>query len=141
MAGYSGTPLAKKLGIRAGDRVGLVEAPEGFEDLLAPLPEDAEPERDLRQGEDYPVMILFSLAADHLDEALPRTARHLPADGGLWVAWPKKASKIETDLSFGVVQRAGLDLGLVDNKVCSVDETWSGLRFVVRKEDRGAWRT
>jgi hypothetical protein len=140
MAGYSGTPLAKKLGIRTGDRVGLIEAPEGFEDLLTPLPEKAETRRGLRSEEDYPVIVVFSLASDHLVEALPRAARHLPADGGLWVAWPKKASKIETDLSFDFVQRAGLDLGLVDNKVCAVDETWSGLRFVVRKEDRAAWR-
>ena len=140
MAGNSGTPLAKKLGIRAGARVGLIEAPEGFEDLLTPLPENATTRKGLRDGEDYPVMLLFSLAADHLGEALPRAARHLPADGGLWVAWPKKASKIDTDLSFDVVQRAGLELGLVDNKVCAVDETWSGLRFVVRKEDRATWR-
>jgi hypothetical protein len=140
MAGYSGTPLAKKLGIRSGDRVGLIEPPEGFEDLLTPLPENAETRRGLQAGEDYPVVVLFSLAADQLAEALPRATRHLPATGGLWVAWPKKASKIDTDLSFDIVQRAGLDLGLVDNKVCAVDETWSGLRFVVRKEDRAAWR-
>jgi len=85
MAGYSGTPLAKKLGIREGHRVGLVEAPEGFEAELAPLPEDATCVRDfLDAGEgSLPVILLFSLAAEHLHEALPRALRHLPADGGL----------------------------------------------------------
>lgn len=145
MAGYSGTPLAKKLGIREGDRVGLVEAPRGFENQLSPLPEGAECVRTVPEVTNdvasrlLPVILLFSRASEHLQEVLPRAARHLPADGGLWVAWPKKASKVETDLSFDVVQRAGLDLGLVDNKVCAVDETWSGLRFVVRKEDRADW--
>lgn len=148
MAGYSGTPLAKKLGIKEDHRVVLLEAPADFETQLAPLPEGASCVRGFRedgdaedgnQGDTYPVILLFSTAAEYLRQALPRAVRHLPADGGLWVAWPKKASKMETDLAFDGVQRAGLELGLVDNKVCAVDETWSGLRFVVRKEDRADW--
>lgn len=139
MAGYSKTPLAKKLGIRAGSRLAVLDAPEGFLSLLEPLPEDVEVMEELDGGGDLDVIVLFSHRLADLRERLPRVAPHLAAHSGLWIAWPKKASGVETDLSFDEVQHAGLSLGLVDNKVCAVSEVYSGLRFVVRKEDRERW--
>jgi hypothetical protein len=132
-AGYSGTPLAKKLGIRAGARVLLIGAPEGFDQTLSPVPEGVLFLRQARAPLD--VVVLFCRQAREL-RRLPQLAAALAPAGGLWVAWPKKASGVATDLAFDVVQHAGLALGLVDNKVCAVDETYSGLRFVIRKQDR-----
>ncbi len=138
MAGYSGTPLAKKLGIRAGARVALIGAPRGFRATLEPLPEDVRVVT--RAGGTLDVALLFAPDAATLRRRLGPLHRALAPDGGLWVAWPKKSSGVETDLAFDAVQGAGLALGLVDNKVCAVDETWSGLRFVVRREDRPGGR-
>ena len=135
MAGYSGTPLAKKLGIRSGHRVALVGAPEDFAGELEPLPEGVALRRDLRGERD--VLLFFAPDAARLDRRLPTLRRALAEDGGLWIAWPKKSSGVPTDLDFDAVQRRGLALGLVDNKVCAVDEVWSALRFVVRRADRG----
>ena len=132
-AGYSGTPLAKKLGIRPGARVALLGAPRGFEATLAGLPEDVAPKR--RLGGEQDVIVLFLRARSELPK-LAAAAKALVPDGGLWVAWPKKASGVATDLDFDAVQRTGLALGLVDNKVCAIDEVFSGLRFVVRLADR-----
>ena len=136
MAGYSGTPLAKKLGIKPGARVALIGAPSGFRAELEPLPEDAR--ITTRAGASFDVALCFVKKAAALDERLAKLQPQLAVDGGLWIAWPKKSSGVATDLSFDVVQRAGLALGLVDNKVCAVNETWSGLRFVYRREDRAA---
>ncbi|MDX1503081.1 MAG: DUF3052 family protein [Thermoanaerobaculia bacterium] len=133
-AGYSGTPLAKKLGIKPGHRVGLIAAPEGFEEQLEGLPEDAVLSR--RAAGRFDVVVLFCRRRSELVRRFPKLAERLRRDGGLWVAWPKKSSGVATDLAFDSVQRTGLDAGLVDNKVCAVDETWSGLRFVYRLEDR-----
>ena len=136
-AGYSGTPLPKKLGIKEGSAVLLVKAPDGFaENTLGELPMGA---RILADGDDTrpDVVILFAIDSATLFEAFAGLADRLPDDGGLWVGWPKKSSKVPTDLNFDVVQRHGLDNGLVDNKVCAIDETWSGLRFVYRIADRG----
>ncbi len=133
-AGYSGTPLFKKLGIREGTRVGLAGAPEGFEAALEPLPEKARVGRRIAGQQD--VIVLFVKRRADLERRFPQLARRLDPAGGLWVAWPKKASGVATDLAFEPVQRVGLDAGLVDNKVCAVDETWSGLRFVYRLADR-----
>lgn len=136
-AGYSGTPLPRKLGIKEGHRVLLAGAPHGFRDTLAPLPSgvriDGRASRD-----DYDVVLLFALRGSTLGRRLPALARRLAWAGGLWICWPKKASGVLTDLSDGAVRAAGLGAGLVDNKVCAVDETWSGLRFVYRVEDRPA---
>jgi hypothetical protein len=139
MAGYSQTPLAKKLGIRTGSRVVLLGAPEGFSSALEPLPEGASVGSELPGKGDVDVVVWFCRARAELAGELEGVARRLAPAGGLWVAWPKKASGVATDLDFSVVQAAGLDLGLVDNKVCAVDEVFSGLRFVVRKEDRETW--
>lgn len=129
---YSTTPLVAKLGIKAGSDVALVGAPEGMEDLLAPLPDGA----TVRARGDVDVALLFVTRASDLRRRFPPLARRLRDTGGLWVVWPKKASGVATDLSFDGVQRTGLGTGLVDNKSASIDETWQGLRFVVRREHR-----
>ena len=134
MPGYSGTPLAKKLGIKAGHRVALVGAPPTFEETLDPLPQGVHPVRRVRGR--YDVIVFFAGKRAILDRRLESLARAIVDNGGLWVGWPKKSSGVPTDLDFAAVQGAGLALGLVDNKVCAIDDTWSGLRFVIRLRDR-----
>jgi hypothetical protein len=124
---YSATPLPKKLGINEGSRVALQSAPEGFADLLGVAPK--------LRGE-FDVAVLFVSGRGALLRAFAPLVRRLAPAGGLWVAWPKKSAGVDTDLSFETVQRVGLDAGLVDNKSCSIDETWQALRFVIRLEDR-----
>jgi hypothetical protein len=132
--GYSGTPLPKKLGIREGSRVAVVSAPDGFARVLGPLPSGV----DLRTGARgrCDVVVFFVTRRAELARRFPGFVRALEPDGGLWVAWPKKTSGVATDLVFDAVQEVGLDAGLVDNKVCAIDATWSGLRFVRRVADR-----
>jgi hypothetical protein len=136
--GYSGTPLPKKLGIKEGSRVVVLGAPDGFADLLVPWPPKAELEAELlsRVRRPLDVAVLFATRRSDLAKRFPPLARALVPAGGLWVGWPKKASGIETDLSFDEVQRLGLDAGLVDNKSAALDERWQGLRFVFRLKDR-----
>ncbi|MEO0650978.1 MAG: DUF3052 domain-containing protein [Planctomycetota bacterium] len=134
MAGYSGTPLAKKLGLREGATVALLGVPEGFVDTLEPLPAGITLRADLRAKCD--VIVFCADRAATLERRAPALRRALVEDGGLWLCWPKRASGVPTDLEFARVQACGLGLGLVDNKTCAVDETWSGLRFVVRRADR-----
>lgn len=129
---YSGTPLPTKLGIREGSRVLLVSPPPGF--TLGPLPPGAEVLR--RAGGTLDVVVLFATKRSQLERRLPALARSLDPSGRLWVAWPKKAAKAETDLTFDVVQEAGLSAGLVDNKSASVDEVFQGVQFVYRLKDR-----
>ena len=137
MAGYSGTPLARKLGIKEGHRVAAVGAPSGFPDLLSELPPGVELRIDPAEGDGpFDVVVLFAREAGELGEAFSAWKSRIRKDGGLWVGWPKKSSSLETDLDKSVVQRTGLDGGLVDNKVCAIDRDWSGLRFVYRLEDR-----
>ena len=135
-AGYSGTPLARKLGIKPGHRVGTFGAPRGFVDLLD-LPEGARLVTSPRAP--CEVLIVFAADESRLEARFGAAIGLLPADGGLWVAWPKKSSVLMTSLTFDIVQRHGLDSGLVDNKVCAIDDDWSGLRFVVRVDDRPGW--
>lgn len=135
--GSLGTPLTRKLGIRQGDRVGTFGAPDSLGELLGPLPSGAALVRSPRTA--CEVLITFATNATDLDGRLLRAVAVLPADGALWVAWPKQASGVETDLDFAQVQALGLEAGLVDNKVAAIDDTWSGLRFVVRTEDRPGW--
>ena len=134
MAGYSGTPLPKKLGIKDGATVALVAAPPGFERALKPLPADVEIRTQARGRLD--VVVFFATRERELARRFPIMARALQPSGGLWVAWPKKTSCVATDLTFDPVQQIGLDAGLVDNKVCAIDDTWSALRFVMRVADR-----
>ena len=134
MAGYSGTPLPKKLGITEGTRLALLAAPEGFARTLRPLPPGVEVRSQARGRLD--VIVFFATRRRELERRFPAMVRALEPAGGLWVAWPKKASCVATDLTFEPVQEIGLDAGLVDNKVCAIDDTWSGLRFVYRVADR-----
>ena len=135
-AGYSGTPLAKKLGIRAGDTVALVGAPDGFEGQLEGLPEGVELRR--RAGGKPDVIVVFTTEARELVRRLPSLAKSVWPAGSVWVAWPKRSSGITSDLDENRLREIGLPLGVVDNKVCAVDENWSGLRFVWRKENRSS---
>lgn len=137
MSDYSGTPLAKKLGIRAGATLALLGAPDGFEGTLEPLPDEVVVRTAARGNLD--VVVLFVRRESRLRRRFPLVARHLTPAGGLWVGWPKKSSRVDTDLDFGSVQGIGLETGLVDNKRCALDDTFSGLRFVVRTEDREGW--
>lgn len=134
MAGYSGTPLAKKLGIKDAARVLLIGAPAGFEKTLEGLPQSAAITD--RPGREHDVIILFAQDLKAFMKAFDRTRARLHQDGGLWVAWPKKASGIKTDLTENIIRDVALAAGLVDNKVCAIDDTWSGLRLVVRLKDR-----
>jgi hypothetical protein len=133
-AGYSGTPLVRKLGIKPGSALGLIGAPDGFEVLLPGLPGDVAIRRRLRGPLD--VIVAFFVARATLERRFPSLRDGLAANGGLWIAWPKRSSGVATDLSEGDVRQIGLDAGLVDNKVCAIDPVWSGLRFVYRLADR-----
>ena len=132
MAGYSGTPLAKKLGIKAQSRLALLGAPATFQ--IPDLPEGVEARTSARGRSD--VIVSFHTSRAELARRLPALMRALDVDGGLWVAWPKKASGVPTDITEDVVREVALPLGLVDVKVCAVDDTWSGLRLCLRKELR-----
>ncbi|MFQ5947436.1 MAG: DUF3052 domain-containing protein [Acidimicrobiia bacterium] len=134
---YSATPLARKLGIEPGSLVAIAGAPSGFAETLGPLPEGAQ-FRTLRTAR-LDVILLFVRQEAALHTAFRGALRKLDTAGGLWVVWPKRASGVSTDLTFEVVQRIGLESGLVDNKIAAIDATWSGLRFVVRKEHREDW--
>lgn len=135
MAGYSGTPLGKKLGIREGDVVALLGAPEGF--AIDDLPPGVDVRRQVSGGEDAAsVVVSFHTERAGLDADLPALLEALDVNGGLWIAWPKRASGVPTDMTEDVVREVALPTGLVDNKVCAIDATWSGLRLVIRREHR-----
>lgn len=131
---YSATPLWKKLGIRQDARVLLVGAPDGFEDRLEPLPEGAAVLARIARNLD--VAVLFTRSRRDLDRGFAKLAAAMRPDGRLWVAWPKKAAKVATDLDFDLVQGTGLNAGLVDNKTAAIDDVYQGLQFVVRLADR-----
>ncbi|MFL5313321.1 MAG: DUF3052 domain-containing protein [Myxococcales bacterium] len=132
MAGYSGTPLPQKLGIRPGGRIRFVAAPDEFARALGALPAGV---RFAPRGA-ADVVVFFTDRSTELRRRFAQLARGLDTAGGLWIAWPKKASGMATDLDENAVREIGLAAGLVDNKVCAIDETWSGLRFVFRLSDR-----
>lgn len=127
MAGYSGTPLPRKLGIKEASRVRLFGAPDGFARVLGV---------DARPRGEADVIVLFTKSAAALRRDFVRARKSLHSAGGLWVAWPKKSSGVATDLGENEIRAIGLATGLVDNKVCAIDEIWSGLRFVYRVADR-----
>jgi hypothetical protein len=135
VAGYSGTPLPQKLGIGEGAQVALVRAPEGFAEALQPLLPSGVRVRSRLSGV-LDVVLFFVTRRSELERRFGPMARALQPAGGLWIAWPKKTAGVATDLSENVVREIGLDQGLVDNKVCAVDDVWSGLRFVYRLADR-----
>ena len=131
---YSGTPLPKKLGIREGSRLYVAGAPDGFDAVLGPLPTGVQ--RLGRAGTAMDVVLLFVTQERDLRSRFGKLAAGLHPAGRLWVAWPKKAASLPSDLDFGTVQRIGLDAGLVDNKSGSVTEEYQGLQFVYRLKDR-----
>jgi hypothetical protein len=131
MTGYSETPLERKLGVKPGLRVAVIAGPPGFE--LA----DVKLHRRLAQRLD--LIVLFARDAAELRRRLPGAVAALVADGALWVAWPKRSAGVATDVGENLLRELILPLGLVDNKVCAIDETWSGLRFVVRLPLRDGW--
>jgi hypothetical protein len=135
-AGYSGTPLARKLGIGEDDTVAVIGAPDGFADTLGELPEIAALHTDLADGARYDVIVAFVTQRAELEAELPRLRSVMAPACGLWIAWPKKASRRPTDMTDQVIRDVALPTGLVDNKVCAIDETWSGLRLVIRRRNR-----
>jgi hypothetical protein len=135
MAGYSGTPLLKKLGIKEGHRVALLDAPDAFDQTLGELPEGVGVRTDARGSLD--VVVFFTSSRAALERRFDSLKRGIFPDGGLWIAWPKRTSGVQTDLTEDRVREIALERGLVDNKVCAIDDTWSGLRLVHRVADRG----
>jgi hypothetical protein len=135
-AGYSGTPLPRKLGIEHGHRVATIGAPPGFAALLDPLPADVAIRADPRGKGLFDVIVVFVRSERELGDRFERGRARLETAGGLWVARPKQTSPLATELRESHVREHGLSTGLVDNKVCAIDEDWSGLRFVVRLRDR-----
>jgi hypothetical protein len=133
-SGYSGTPLARKIGLKAGSRLCLLGAPDGFADLLAPFPEGLVFQRDAGPGTD--IAHVFATRREDLAKQLAVLRKALGPHAALWVSWPKKASKVPTTVTEDVIRELALPLGFVDVKVCAVDEVWSGLKLVVRKELR-----
>jgi hypothetical protein len=133
MAGYSGTPLAKKLGIKPAARLFTVAAPGHYDELLAPLPEDV---KRVRKIDDADVAHLFVTARARLDKELRAAVPKMKQDAAIWISWPKKSSKVETDITEDTIREVALPLGLVDIKVCAVDEIWSALKLVIRKQLR-----
>jgi hypothetical protein len=134
MAGYSGTPLAKKLVITASSKVFADGAPADYASLLGPLPEGVTFVKKLTTSVD--VIHLFTKSASELDAKLRRWRNAIRSDAAIWISWPKKASKVTTDITEDVIRDIALPMGYVDVKVCAVDETWSGLKLVIRKELR-----
>ena len=134
MAGYSKTPLAQKLGIKAGIKVATLGAPPGYRKLLAPLPEGVSFNEKAIAGSAF--VHLFVAERRTLEKELKRLRRLLADAGVVWVSWPKKSSGVATDITEDVIREVCLSLGFVDIKVCAVDETWSGLKLMIRRENR-----
>jgi hypothetical protein len=134
MAGYSGTPLIQKIGIKPGHRVILRNHPASFVKELGTFPEGAESAGRLTGKAN--VIVYFTDRLAELQKDFIRLSEAMISDGMLWISWPKKASGRSTDLTEDIVRRVGLEHGLVDVKVCAIDETWSGLKFVIRVKDR-----
>jgi hypothetical protein len=138
MAGYSDTPLAKKLGIKEGITLLLVNAPAEYRGLLAPLPARVRFTRTANASTN--LVHLFAAERSALARLLPTLRKKLSAESAIWVSWPKKASKVPTDITEDTIREVALPLGFVDIKVCAVTEVWSGLKLVVRKDLRARAR-
>lgn len=133
MAGYSGAPLAKKLGIKQGSKVLLADAPSDYLRLVAPLPDDVRFDAQVAEAD---VIHVFSTERAVLRRALARYRRNLKPAAAIWVSWPKKAANVQTDITEDTIRQVALPLGFVDVKVCAIDHVWSGLKLVVRKQLR-----
>lgn len=136
MAGYSGTPLVKKLGIKSGARIFLANAPTHYLELVSPLPDRVK--LLSRLSGDTDMVHIFATRKAELAKALRATLAKIKPDGMIWVSWPRKAAKVPTDITEDTIRELALPLGLVDIKVCAVDDVWSGLKLVIRKELRRA---
>jgi hypothetical protein len=134
VAGYSGTPLPRKLGIKPGHRLVTLNAPEGFEQTLGELPDGVSVRTSARGTAD--VVVSFHDRRAELARRMPKLRALMDPAAGLWIAWPKRSSGVPTDLTEDVVRELALENALVDNKVCAIDDTWSGLRLVIRLRDR-----
>ena len=134
MAGYSDTTLLKKLGIKEGARLTLVNAPDGFARELGQFPKDAV--QLSATAKDLDFILFFTTSVASLQKTFSKLAARLRPNGMIWISWPKKSSGVTTDLTFNNVQRIGLNAGLVDVKICAINDTWSGLKFVYRIQDR-----
>ena len=135
MAGYSGTPLSKKLGINSGSAIHTIDAPPAYRTMVAPLPANVTFAPRLSGAVD--IVHVFATSASTLEAALLRIRKQMRADAAVWVSWPKKAAKVPTDVTEDVIRAIALPTGLVDVKVCAVDDVWSGLKLVIRKQLRG----
>jgi hypothetical protein len=133
-AGYSGTPLVRKLGFKPSMRVAFVDAPDHYAALLGDLPQPISILK--RPSQNMDLVHFFTRRSRALERKLPALKATLAPHGMLWISWPKKSSTLSTEVAEADVRRAGLEIGLVDIKICAVDEDWSGLKFVYRKEDR-----
>jgi hypothetical protein len=134
MAGYSGTPLPQKLGIKAAQKVATIGAPANYAKLLSPLPERVSFTKKIEAGASF--IHLFVSERKTLENELQRLRKSIADTGILWVSWPKKSSGVKTDITEDVIREICLPLGFVDVKVCAVDETWSGLKLMIRRENR-----
>jgi hypothetical protein len=135
-AGYTSTPLQRKLGIAEADDVALIGAPAWLEDEIGQLPDIASLHTDLADEARYDVIVAFVTERSEFETELPRLRARMAPACGLWIAWPKRAARIPTDMTDNVVREVALPTGLVDNKVCAIDEVWTGLRLVIRRENR-----
>jgi hypothetical protein len=133
-AGYSGTPLAKKLGIKPGFKIGLINAPGNYFDLFTDLPGDIKITNDTSIKKD--LIHFFTKSEKEFAAILPDLKNQIKPNGMIWVSWPKKASKVVTDITEDTIRNYALKIGLVDIKVCAVDEIWSGLKLVIPVKDR-----
>ena len=133
-AGYSGKPLAQKLGIKAGQKVVIIDGPAAYRKLLAPLPEPVSFSTKVDSGATF--IHLFVSERKTLEKELRRLRKLIADTGILWVSWPKKSSGVATDVTEDVIRQVALPLGFVDVKVCAVDQTWSGLKLMIRRENR-----
>lgn len=133
-AGYSGKPVYQKLGIKTGDRVCVVDAPGDYDELIGGKVPGARFTTNTRLSAD--IVHIFATEARYLEKELPRLTRMIFPDGAIWVSWPKKSSNVATDISEDTIRQLALPIGLVDIKVCAINEVWSGLKLVVRKAGR-----
>jgi hypothetical protein len=134
VAGYSGTPLAKKLGIKAGATLFLSNAPKNYASLVAPLPDGVRMVARVTAVTD--LMHFFFTSRKHLERGLKSALKSMRPDAAVWVSWPKKSSGVATDVTEDTIRAVALPMGLVDIKVCAVDDVWSGLKLVVRRDRR-----
>ncbi len=135
-AGYSGTPLIKKLGIKPGQRVCILNSPEDYPKTLGPLPIGVQLVSKLTKDHSLDLIHYFTLKSQQLHLKFPDLKAALAYNGILWISWPKKSAKVQSDLDENIIRDYGLAIGLVDVKVAAVDETWSALKFVYRLENR-----